>query len=250
MNLGAAALEFRKRRRFTRARKQAEDDIDPTLMDLRERHVAKWRQVIARYFDRQGRAMVPRVREGASIEAVWSDGERWDNELTADIYRLNTATATVWAKSVAEALEHDLDTDVMAEYLQQSAHYSALNINQATQEQVATALRAEVAKEAVRQVFETAQEGRAGQIAQSRVTAMSNFGSVEGAKQGGLRYKVWHHNPALEPRPEHAAMNGVRVGINERFPNGLLWPGDPAGGAEENSHCHCSVTFPRETLEV
>ena len=45
------------------------------------------------------------------------------------------------------------------------------------------------------------------------------------------------------PRDEHLAMAGETVGIRERFSNGMRWPGDPAGGAENNANCQCSVEF-------
>jgi len=45
------------------------------------------------------------------------------------------------------------------------------------------------------------------------------------------------------PRPDHAALNGTTVGIRDKFPNGLRWPGDPQGGAEQNANCQCTVRF-------
>jgi hypothetical protein len=36
------------------------------------------------------------------------------------------------------------------------------------------------------------------------------------------------------------------VGIGELFSNGMRWPGDPAGGAENNANCNCSCEFGRE----
>jgi HK97 family phage portal protein len=219
-------------------------ELDPTLMEARERHIAKWAEVLSKFFGRQYAAIIGRVREGAGIETVWIDGERWDGELAADVLRLNTATALVWARYVAEQLGAELDEGRMAEYLTVNAERTAGGINKTTMEQVTAALMAEVPKEAVKGLFDIARTSRAQEIAVSKVTSMSNFGSREGAKQGGLRTKTWKVNSA-NPRDEHAAMAGETVGIDELFSNGMRWPGDPAGGAENNANCLCSVVFGR-----
>jgi hypothetical protein len=76
------------------------------------------------------------------------------------------------------------------------------------------------------------------------VTSAASFGANEAANAGGLRTKTWRVN-STNPRDGHAALNGVTVGIRDKFPNGMRWPGDPAGGAENNANCLCSVVFGR-----
>ena len=80
------------------------------------------------------------------------------------------------------------------------------------------------------------------QQAVTAVTSAGNFGAWEAANAGGLRKKTWIVT-SPNPRPSHAALNGVTVGIRERFANGLRWPGDPAGSADENANCKCEVEF-------
>ena len=104
---------------------------------------------------------------------MWIDGERWDRELAADVLRLNTATALVWARYVAEQLNAELDEDRMAEYLTVNAERTASGINRTTMEQVTAALVAEVPKDAVKHVFDIAKTSRAQQIATARVTSMA-----------------------------------------------------------------------------
>jgi HK97 family phage portal protein len=219
--------------------------IDPTLPTTRTRHVEKWLEVLKRYFGRQYAALIGRIVEGAGIETVWNDGDRWDTELGEDVFRLNTATAVIWARHVAEQLGAELDEDRMLSYLQENAQRSAEAINGTTRAAIAAALLAEVPKDAVKSLFDVARDSRAQEIAESKVTSMSNFGAHEGAHQGGLKTKTWQVNSA-NPRPEHAAMAGETVELGETFSNGMRWPGDPAGGAENNSNCHCSVVFGRE----
>ncbi len=220
--------------------------IDPTLAAARARHVQKWAEVMSKFFRRQEAALVGRIRDGAGMETVWIDGERWDTELSEDMFRLNKATATVWAKWVMEQLDAELDEARMENYLKVVSENAAGRINAVTRDQIAAALLAEVPKDAFKELFESAAETRSGSIAQGGVTGAANFGSHEGASQGGLRTKTWKHNGgATNPRDEHVAMDGETVGIGELFSNGMRWPGDPAGGAEQNAHCNCSVVFGR-----
>ena len=98
--------------------------------------------------------------------------------------------------------------------------------------------------DAVKLLFGAAIGVRAVSIATSHVTTASVFGSQEAARQGGLRTKTWQVNSG-NPRPEHAAMDGLTIEIGELFPTGQRWPGDPAGGPENNANCRCSVVFGR-----
>ncbi len=220
--------------------------LDPTRMELRERHMEKWTEVLAAYFRRQEAAITSRVPKArkVAIDDVWHDGERWDRELEADVLKLNLATATVWARWVADQLQAQVDVDAMLPYLQEHSRIQATNINRATRDAVLAALAEAGALEAVRHVFEVAASARAPEIAASAVTSAANFGSHEGARHGGMRTKIWVVNSA-NPRPEHATMDGETVGIDEVFSNGMRWPGDPAGGAENNANCKCSVAFGR-----
>ncbi len=225
-------------------------EIDPTRPRLREQHVEKWAEVLAAYFRRQEAAIasrvkaVPRSADKASIEDVWRDGERWDRELGADLLRLNVATATVWAQWMAEQLQAEIDADAMLPWLEEHSRIQAENINGVTRDLVLAALAEDVPLAAVRHIFEIAMSSRAQEIARSAVTTATNFGSQEGARAGGMRVKTWQVNSS-NPRPAHAAMDGETVEIGALFSNGMRWPGDPAGGADNNAGCQCSVRFGR-----
>jgi len=148
---------------------------------------------------------------------------------------------------VTDRLDTDLDLSRMENYLLTVSQNSAARINGTTRNEIASALLSESPKDAVKQLFEVATTSRADSIAASGVNTAANFGSHEGAKQGGLRTKTWQHNGgSIQARDEHAAMNGETVPISDVFSNGMRWPGDPAGGAENNAYCNCSVTFGRD----
>jgi len=227
--------------------------IDPTQPALRARHEAQWRQAMERTFKRQRDAIVGKVPEKAasgetkqvvSADEIW-DTARWDRELRTDIYRLNTMTATAWGEYVTGELEVELDAAQMLPWLSENARIAAEEINATTKAQIAEALTQEEPRSMVQRLFEVAISSRAAQIATSRVTTASVFGAQEGARQGGVRRKTWQVNSS-NPRDEHKALDGETVGIEQVFSNGMRWPGDPAGGADNNANCQCSVTFGRD----
>jgi len=176
------------------------------------------------------------------LRQLFYDMDRWNRELAEDLYHMGVATATVWAQNVTDSVEAQLIPELMYDYLSTRSRAVSREINESTRASLAQQLLTVVAVEAVAAVVAQAVESRSRTIAESQVTATSNFGAVEGAKQAGLRTKTWHSNSA-NPRPDHLAINGETVGIREMFSNGLLWPGDPTGGPENNANCQCTVEF-------
>lgn len=223
-----------------------EGELDSTLPTVRVQHEKRWAEVLGRYFRRQESAVVSRLPKGkAQLADIWPDTERWNNELAADILRLNKLTAGAWARHMAELAGGELDEDRMLAWLGENARIAAEEINAHTQNEVADALVEATPRDAVRDVFAIAATSRLLQIVRSKVTTASNFGAHEGAKQSGLKTKTWQVNSG-NPRSLHASLNGVTVGIGELFPGvNMMWPGDPAGGADNNSNCVCSVRFGR-----
>ncbi len=220
-------------------------ELDASMPRLRTRHEEKWRELLVAYFRRQERALASRAGRGAaSIETIITDPERWDRELYEDLYRMNVATATVWARRVVDLVEGELDEERMQAWLSENARISSEEINDSTAAQLADKLLDSGALDAIRHVFDVAATARAAEIATSKVTTASNFGAQEGAKQAGFRTKTWIVNSS-NPRSAHAAMAGETVPIGQRFSNGMMWPGDPAGGADNNANCQCGVAFGR-----
>ncbi|GAF85937.1 unnamed protein product, partial [marine sediment metagenome] len=59
-------------------------------------------------------------------------------------------------------------------------------------------------------------------------------GSYQAYKQSGVvERKQWLATMDDRVRDEHAAMNGEKVGLDESFSNGLMFPGEP--------NCRCTV---------
>ena len=226
---------------------KAVGSIDPTRPRLRKRHEEKWRQVLNSHFERQRGTVISRIPAKAaptSIDSVWLDRARWDREMAEDLFALNKLTAAEWAHYLADEMNGDIIEELMYDFLSENARIAAEQINAATREQVKAALEEDDYGSALGNVFALAIGVRAAEIATSKVTGAANFGAHEAARQLGLRQKTWVVNSG-NPRSAHAAINGETVAIRDRFSNGMMWPGDPAGGADNNAGCQCSVAFGR-----
>ena len=238
--------------------------IDPTLPELRVRYREKWTRVLVRHFERQRSTILsksasppgqPHPRplssggEGGKAidpEVLW-DADRWNRELFEDHFRLNVATALEWARYVAKEMGlGELDEARLLHWLMENSRIAAENINQGTLDALRASFeRLEPAqdwREPAKEVFEKAISWRAPMLALWATTAAAAFGAHSGAAQAGLRTKTWKVNSG-NPRAAHARLNGETVPIGQRFSNGMMWPGDPIGGADDNANCECSVTF-------
>lgn len=223
-----------------------------TSASLRAKYREQWQKALARHYRRQGDAMlsrVPKLRSAKTVVAgVWFDETRWDEELGADLFGLNRLTALEWATLRQRQSQLDLgDMDVfevrMLPWLAEHSRLQAEGINDHVREELTLALvDPQDPFAAVKRLFETAVTAWAVMEAISAVTAASSFGSTEAANAGGLKTKTWVVT-SRNPRPSHAAMNGMTIDIRDLFPTGQRWPGDPAGGAEENANCECSIEF-------
>lgn len=60
-----------------------------------------------------------------------------------------------------------------------------------------------------------------------------------GAVQAYQVRRVWRTASDDRVRDSHAGVNGESVGMNERFSNGLLYPGEPGAPASEVIGCRC-----------
>lgn len=202
-------------------------------------HAAKYRELMQRHFKRQRASIVSRFKARKADPLVW-DAARWDKELTHDLTGWGLMTTsdvgrqTLIDAGVDESWYHVDQTEV---WVSTVCKNSAENINQKTYEALMDALEEEdVDEEALDAIFG---DGRIDLLAIAAVTTMSSFATNEAGKQGGARTKTWITGP--NARPEHAALNGETVGIDEDFSNGLPWPGASGGAAEDIAGCNCSL---------
>jgi len=77
---------------------------------------------------------------------------------------------------------------------------------------------------------------------ETAATEALSFGGHDAARASGVGFKVWQTTSA-DPRAQHAALNGERVPIDGTFSNGLRWPGDGTGDADQTANCRCLLTY-------
>ncbi len=89
--------------------------------------------------------------------------------------------------------------------------------------------------------FETS---RAYTIARTEVHGAASYGMHEGAKQSGaFSRKRWLTTRDGRERDTHAMVDGEERALDERYSNGLLYPGDPEGPPGETVNCRCAETY-------
>jgi hypothetical protein len=199
--------------------------IDASFPKLRaEREQVTRETLVALFADQRFDVLTIRRRLGAE----------WDKRLAAAVFDLNMATATKVGDRVATALGADFNPVFMRNWLLVNAESTAVGTNDSTR----TALDEADDDDAKASVFEILTTSRAAQLAATLVTTSAMFGAHNGAEVASARTKTWTGGTT-----RHGRMNGETVPLSENFSNGLAWPGDPSGGAEEVANCHCSVIY-------
>ena len=97
----------------------------------------------------------------------------------------------------------------------------------------------------------------AARAARTCVTAAENSGRIDSyrrAKRLGIEMKKqWLATLDRRTRDSHRMLDGESVGIDEKFSNGLMYPGDPDGAGSEVYNCRCTLVadlkdFPAEQV--
>lgn len=105
--------------------------------------------------------------------------------------------------------------------------------------------------EEILQEYEIQTRSRARLIADQETVTTLETGNFDMMRSAGATTKTWHHRPQKNPRdgsdggPDHVSMEGETVPIDAKFSNGLRYPCDPDGPAEETIKCRCYLTFGR-----
>jgi HK97 family phage portal protein len=210
---------------------------------------------LARFFARQGTAIASQLGAEKSRGMLKADVPdvfdvaRWDGELAADLLLLGSTMALSAAHSTMDQMgldPADFEPEVIAGWLTAHADAVAKAINAATAAAIAALLEAaDTLADALPEVnalFDGYQDGRAALIAGSLGTAMGGFGTVEAGRHHGGEgaTKTWHTGD--NPRPEHAALNGQTIGIDDEFGDGSRWPGS-SGDPDLDTNCNCDVSI-------
>ena len=205
-------------------------------------HADKVTDVLRTFFARQRKSV---LSELGSKDPEWWDGARWNRELAADLLALSLTLTADAARELLERAGFDpdeYDVDRTTNFLKAVAASRADMINATTRDQIAAILAGDGPEDAESpaHVFDIAEQSRAATAGVTLATTYATFATVEAGRQAGAATKTWLVTSS-NPRPEHAAMNGETVGIDDLFSNGARWPGDPVLGADGVAGCSCEV---------
>lgn len=91
--------------------------------------------------------------------------------------------------------------------------------------------------------FDSIERERAELIASTETAAAYAFASHAAAVKAGVQYKQWIHSVIpVVPRPDHIAIDGLIVPMDQPYPVGdpqLMYPHDGNGSAEDVINCRC-----------
>lgn len=93
----------------------------------------------------------------------------------------------------------------------------------------------------VQEVMPGVSPGRASVIAANETHISLMSGNFDMLKQAGYTTKTWLTAGDGDVRQSHKRLHGEIVGIDEKFSNGLLYPGDPSGPPAEVIGCRCDL---------
>ena len=137
----------------------------------------------------------------------------------------------------------------LTDYLRQYGLMRVKGINETTRDKLASALADGLeAGESTAQLVKRIQEHmpkvqaeRAASIALSEAHTSMQAGSFEQMKYGGVRTKTWVDSGDADVRDSHRNIYPKTIPINQRFSNGLMYPGEPGGAPGEIINCRCDL---------
>jgi hypothetical protein len=193
-------------------------------------HEDKIRDVLTGFFHRQGVSVLATGKFNKPM---------WDKDLADDLHATMVTVSALVGKDALRAAGINprvYDTARTIAFLRSVAERLADSTNTTTQAQLKDA-------DDPAHVFAVAQNSRAAGIAASVATLTAGFAVVEAGKHaadagGSAPTKTWVTGP--NPRPEHAALDGETVGIDEAFSNGAQWAGDDG---EPGCNCEIELEF-------
>lgn len=195
----------------------------------------------------------------AKIEADYKPGAKYHQEWKNAYESLITRTYTAGATNFANALNLDfnLQNPRVLKAIERRVDKLASQVTGTSAQRIIDAIRAgrdagmgigQIAELVDKAAFGAMDEARATMIARTETVGAMNEGEFNTAKEEGvMAEKEWLTQQDDRVRDSHADLDGVRVGMDEEFDNGLQYPGDPSGEADEVINCRCTLLYYDDT---
>lgn len=191
----------------------------------------------------------------AEIDA-WAALAKGDWDAIIDPLIRSTGRAALRALAADLGISFDLLTPGLTGYTEQHAAHLITQITRSTRDAIASTLATGLANgegiDKLRERIEDSDaafgEARAELIARTETVSVTNGAQLESLRglaqtEGATVRKTWLATDDARTRDTHRALDDVTIGIDDTFPNGCKFPGDPAGGPEEVCNCRCTLTY-------
>lgn len=167
--------------------------------------------------------VLERLMKEAAEDSKEIAGSNWDFNDTPEINGWLDKKTSIFAEQINETTFNKL----------RSAFQDSLDLGESRQQLI----------NRIVDTYAGISKGRAETIARTEVHGVTQYGTVQGYKQAGLPIKIWVWSPGTKGgvRDEHMAMDGEEVPMDVAFSNGLMFPGDYNGGADETINCQCFI---------
>lgn len=218
-------------------------------------------EVLARFCARQRDSYVGELSKvdladgdlTAIIKAVYEDKSgTWLHDAIADLYdcaKQPMSSAATRSMALLGADPEELDIAAISDLVREMCiHHAKAMADEARNELVEAAgtiedLSARSARALVHDTFRKKVEPYVEGHAKAMATYVANAGACEGARQSKVECKKEWVCTGHNSRPEHLALNGTRVGLDDMFPleGGARWPGDTGLTAGNSCNCHCRI---------
>jgi HK97 family phage portal protein len=246
------------------------DDWEVKSAEANDRWEAILDRTLERFFDRQYRVIIEKARGQKARRSLAAgtltvdhlfDREVWNRQLIEDVRPVLAGAMVESAQMVSEKTETPaLPTAEFQETL--DAQMNRIEqVNRTTQDEIAAIIASKQAKEdesedddnhhavllaALAALFITGLGKRRKRIAEIEAQTATNAGVFHASQQAGVPTKSWKTRKDERVRPEHRALEGKTVALNQAFKVGraaLRFPGDPLAPPGLSLGCRCRLTF-------
>lgn len=180
------------------------------------------------------------------------DEKVWNDQLAEDMDPLLGGIISEFGEEVQEQIGGEFAMDNPKVIERRSIHLQTLllvnlttkrYIERALYDGLVSAQTVDDMAENMRGIFEKAIEDRSRIIAINQTVAAAGLGKYMAAILADGAKKTWVTMEDKRVRETHVEVNGTTEEIYEKFSvgGGMLYPGDPAGGAEEVVNCRCTL---------
>jgi HK97 family phage portal protein len=228
------------------------------------RRVAYW-DVLAKLFEplyiKTGKAVIKAINTTLSIQKVESAINKMTDEWTEVITAAQLTIIEDFGKQTELRLKSikpaeckfDPFSDYVMEWVKLHAAESVVSVLGTLKDDmgkmiakcIEDGLSVRQTASVIREYYDDRSYQMAIRIARTETASAAGYAQHQTALDLGFTKKQWISARDARTRDSHSQLDGETRGINERYSNGLMYPGDPSGAAGEVINCRCIETWGR-----